>query len=179
MLKSSQEPSKTLLQPGCRWESFWGAFWDPRNLENRALACSAVLFSAKIADCARGSKIEAKCFPGAVLVALKAVSKRATISGPNFNQNFMNFYVPRGGRGRGPPMAFKSVLKIGSRREQVSNGRWTLSGTILGTFWPPKTTPFRPSLALVFAKRFCLECTTAAGVHFKHNNQEAGRAWNA
>ena len=33
--------------------------------------------------------------------------------------------------------------------------------------------------ALVFAKRFCLECTTAAVVHSKQNDQEAGRAWNA
>ena len=29
LLKSSQAPSKTGLEPGCRWESFWGAFWEP------------------------------------------------------------------------------------------------------------------------------------------------------
>ena len=104
LLKSSQAPSKTGLEPGCRWESFWGAFWDPPEPRKSCSRCSAVLFSAKIADCARGSKIDPNLVqnrsqmpPGAVLRALKAVSKRAAISVPIFDLSFMIFRGPEGG----------------------------------------------------------------------------------
>ena len=71
-------------------------------------------------------------------MASEAVSKKGVMLGPLLDRIFMIFQTLE----RGVQMAVKIVFKMGSRREQVSNGRWTLSGSILGPFWPPKTTPF-------------------------------------
>ena len=115
---------------------------------------------------------------GGVQMALKAVSEKGAISVLIFNRILMNFQTPRGGA-EGFKWHVKSIHKrflyrfmLAWPQEASGVDVWTMFGPCLDNL-------LGCSRALVFAKRFCLECTTAAVVHSKQNDQEAGRAWNA
>ena len=140
MLKSSQEPSKTLLQPGCRWESFWGAFWAPPERRKSCSRHNAGSISAIHADHARGSKID----PILVQNRSQMPPRRRPDgfqsrlqNGYDFSATFDsifydNFQTPGGGA-RGPQMVFKSVSKTCSRRGPFPDPFPTTKCTLLAS----------------------------------------------
>ena len=82
----AQEPSKTLLEPVCRWKPFWPPCWSIFGPKNRALAVARCHFFKNCLSrpglqnqAQKAPKIEAKSLPGGFKMAAKRVSKKASI----------------------------------------------------------------------------------------------------
>ena len=117
----AQEPSKTLLEPGCRPKPFseasWGVFGSPRNPKNHAPATMRAQFWLKslIAPGApksspKGSQNRGQKPPWRLQDGFKTRLKKGFDVGSHFKALFDDFGGPRGG-GRSVKMASKIASK--------------------------------------------------------------------
>ena len=105
-VKSCQEPSETLLEPGCRAMRFseaLGSVLGTPGTSKIVLPHNAGLISANLADSAGSSKIDPNLIQnrgqmasGGVQVASKVVSKKGAISVLIFGPDFHEIPGPRG-----------------------------------------------------------------------------------
>ena len=114
-------PSKTLLEPGCRWKPFWPPFWlifgppEPLKIMLSLWRGAILVENSKTRPglqnrAQKAPKIEAKSLPGGFKMASKRVSKKASMLDPILKL-FLSILEAPGGRGRSVKMASKIASK--------------------------------------------------------------------
>ena len=156
----AQEPSKTLLEPGCRPKPFseasWGVFGSPRNPKNHAPATMRAQFWLKslIAPGApksspKGSQNRSQKPPWRLQDGFKTRPKKGFDFGSNFKALFVDFGGPRGaGASNWLPKSLqicaKPIKKVAWRSLSTPREPSRLPGSGLGGPGQPKWEPRGP-----------------------------------
>ena len=164
-VKSCQEPSETLLEPGCRAMRFSEErFGHPRNLENRAPATMRAQFLLISRTTPGGSKIDpnlvqnrGQMASGGVQVASKVVSKKGAISVLIFGPDFHEFPGPGG------------IL------DRISSPRGTIFERILACIFDPPALHFGTS-AVTSVRHVCSLCFLMQNNRASNQRKQAKQA---